>query len=171
MAMISRKNDINDIYHTQNQAWYRVIMISWTKSYEMYMISYTKNYENSARNGSAMILDMILSMISYWKYDIFNIIYDIMYDIILFGTISFAQGMGKLWYHIWYHGFSMISWIISYMISYMILSYYIWYHIRYYVLWKHIWYHIWYHDSAFADTVTVSEDCEFVWGTVSLCEV
>ncbi len=30
-----------------------------------YMISYTKHYENSARNGSAMILDMILSMISY----------------------------------------------------------------------------------------------------------
>ena len=164
MAMISRNDDINGIYHTQYQVWYRVIMISWTKSYEMYMTSYTKNYENSARKA------------------FYNWFCDIIYDIIVFGTISFAQGMGKLWYHIWYHGFFydimdniihdiVYDFIIFYMISYMISSYYIWYHIWYYVLWQHIWYHIWYHDSAFADTVTVSEDCEFVWGTVSLCEV
>jgi hypothetical protein len=37
------------------------------------------------------------------------------------------------------------------------ISYIIWYHIY------KLWYHIWYHDSALADTVTVSVDCEFVW--------
>ncbi len=89
-----------------------------------------------------------------------------------------------MWYHIWYHifydiiyiNYDIIYDIMIYMISYMI-SWYLWndyiydiiYDIIYYMI-SYIkqWYHIWYHDPALADTVTVSDDCEFVWVSLFL---
>ena len=64
MAMIYQVTDIIGPYHTRYRTRDHKLLISYAKSYMIYEILYDIIYENSARNGSAMILDMIWSMIS-----------------------------------------------------------------------------------------------------------